>query len=158
MSIMFDRLKSNLVLKEIQSSEYFTVGRSEGEPYLFLNMEPFESLMGHYPVYFENGVLLTLKDEVKYFNNSKSYVFYDNKGKEILEIYNTKKFYNPKTGISEPVPPKFDIEIKIYKGNIYVKETDFETKEENEYFIDIKTKNKIIDVFEKKNNEETFTI
>ena len=158
MSTLFDRLKSNRVLKEIQSSEFFAVGRFEGEPYLYLNREPFESLMGHYPVYFENGVLLTLKDDVKYFDNSKSYVFYNNTGKEIIEIYNTKKVYNPDTRTSTPVPPKFDIEIRVYERYIYVKETDYETKEETEYFIDLKTKQKIIDVFKESNTEDSYSI
>lgn len=161
MSLYFDRLRKDPLAEVIPADKSnFYVKRYEGEPYLFLDNQDLDPMVGHeIRSYYTNGVLLSIKDDLKYFNNSKSYIFYNNEGVRVFEIHNTKKKYNPEIAMSEPVEPEFDIEIRITERYVHVKEICFETKEVNEYFINIKTQKKLVDVFENLDKKDkSFTI
>ena len=150
MSILFDRLRKDPLAKEIEPTKSkFYEKRSEGEPYLFYNDIELDPLMGHEIKYYENGVLLSIKDHLKYFDNSKSYVFYNLEGKKVFELYNTKTVYNREIAASVPIEPTYDIDLKITECYVHVIERDFVTNNENEYFVSISNGKKILDVFEK---------
>lgn len=149
MSEFFSRLKSYPELSEIPEEKSFFGGRRyDGEAYLFYKGEPLDALTGHEIKYYPNGVLLVLKESLRYFDESRSFVFYNNEGKQVFKEYNTKRYYNRALAMSEAVKPTYDLEVKVLERFLYVKETDFETRDVNEYFIDVLTGQKIVDVFE----------
>jgi len=125
-----------------EENKFFQQGRSEGAPYLFYKYEELCDLMGHKIIYYPNGVLLALRNEFRDFETSKSFVFINNQAETIIDIHNRNSVRDPKTKDRTLFPPKFDIEIKVCEDYIYVKETDFETKSETEYVVDILTKQK----------------
>ncbi len=124
-----------------EESKHFSEGRSEGAPYLFYNKEEFCDLMGHAVTYYETGVLLTLKDINKdYPDISRSFEFYNNNKEQVLKIHNRNKYiFNQETRTGRYLRPIKDIEVKVFKDYLYVKETMLETQEVEEYFIDVHT-------------------
>ena len=141
MSLLFDRLKSSEIMKEIDPKDSpFSVGKDkEGAPYLFYNMEEFEDLMGHEVKFFPNGVLLSLKDKFKQKPDEQSFIFYNNKKQIVLNVTNSK--------ILNSQAPNNDYNIVVHRGFIEVTETNRETLEKETYFKSIKTCNKVVDVF-----------
>lgn len=150
MSIMFDNLRKNPIMQEVPMSETpFSYGLSEGAPYLFFKGEDWQDLMGHEIKYYSSGVLLKMKDKHKEHNNEDSFIFFNNNGEKVFEISNIK--YN---GYSNRNKPNTVINIIIRERVLHVTVLDLNTNKTDEYFVSIKHKNKIYDVFENKNESE----
>lgn len=126
-----------------KQSKHFKNGRSEGAPFLFYNDEEFCDCMGHELVFYPNGVLMRIKDKLKDFETSRSFVFYNNNKLKVLKAHNRRSSYNLAMRMSDYLPPLKDIEVKIYENYIYVKETNFETKEVEEQIISVHTGEKL---------------
>lgn len=146
-------LKKLKGLKELepsveQKSRYFEFGRSEGAPYLFYKGEEFCDLMGHEIIYYPNGVLLRLKDNCKDFETSKSFVFYNNNKLRVAKAHNRISVFDFKARMSTYRPPEKDIEVKVYQDYIYVRETNFKTKEVEEQIISVHTGEKLNNIIE----------
>ena len=144
MSILFDRLKSNPILEEVDPEKTpFSYGRSEGAPYLFFNREELQDLMGHEIKFYKSGVLLVFKDKHKEHENENSFIFFNNEGKQVLSISNIKyNGYNPRN------KPKTTISLTPREGFIQIKSENLETEEIDEYFVSIKDGTIIHDVLE----------
>ena len=142
------KLKGLKELQPIEESEsrHFKSGRSEGAPYLFYKDEEFCDLMGHEIVFYPNGVLLKLKDMYKDHPTSKSFVFYNNNKIRVVKSHNRRPSYNFETRSNKYLPPVVDIEIKVYENYIYLKETNFETKQVEEQIFSVHTGEKLNDL------------
>ncbi len=103
---------------------------------------------GYNITFYPNGALLTLKDTCRYHEGSKSYIFFNNNGKQVVDVYNSTR---------ERKPEK-DIEVKIYQGHIWVEEKDFNNGSKQEYFISIKNGEKIINVGTELDKNNQYTI
>lgn len=155
MSFYFDQIKKDPLAKEINPEESkFSGRRSEGEPYLFFGETDIEPLHGRELKYYENGVLLVLRDKYKPFSNSKHFAFFSNKGVEVFSRRNTEYQYNFETRTNTPITPKFDMEIQITQHYVHVVETDLETKEDTEYYVNIASGKKLFDIFEKQTTND----
>ena len=144
---LYQKLKGFKELEPIEEKDalHFQSGRSEGAPYLFYDFEEFCDLMGHGVTFYPNGVLLYIKDKNKDYETSRSFVFYNNDKLEVLKAHNRRSQYNPETRSTKYLPPIKDIEVKVYKDYIYIKETVFETNEIQERIIDVHTGEKLND-------------
>ena len=88
---------------------------------------------------------MVLKESCKYYPDSKSFMFFNNNGEKVFEMYNSIKVKNS-SHQSDFLPPEKDIEVTIYNGHILVKEISLIDGSEEEYFISVKSGKKIIDV------------
>lgn len=131
-----------------KESEHFKEGRSEGAPYLFYDYEEFCDLMGHKITYYPTGVLLSLKDNCKFFETSKSFVFYNNDKKTVLDIHNLNYKYNALSRTRDYAEPTKDIDVKVYEDYLLVTETDFANQTTVEYLVDVHTGEKITDLID----------
>ena len=142
---IYSRIKAEQPAEPISKDEtpFYMSNTNEGfERLIFEESEILYEEGGHKFIFYPKGVLLSLKDNCRFHqscdshNGSKSYIFFNNNGELVLDIYNSTR---------EKAPEK-DIDITVYKSFILVEETDLRTGQKFEYFVSIKTGEKIIDV------------
>lgn len=135
----FKPLNVSAELSQITEKEnkFFQSGKSEGAPYLFYKFEEFEDLMGHDICFYENGVLLVLKDSVKDYTESRSFVFFNNDGKRVFKAHNRRPVQTSEG--YKYLRPEEDIQVKVYKDFIRVTKIDLKTKEKSEDYYDVLT-------------------
>jgi len=134
---IYSRIKSEPPVEEVQKNQtpFYMSNTNEGFECLVFNGEEIYDEGGHTFTFYENGVLLTLKNNCRFHkdcehhNGSKSFIFYNNNGEKVLDVYNSTR---------EKEPEK-DIDVTIYNGFILVKETSFKNNSETEYFVSVKT-------------------
>ena len=154
MSIFFDRLKSSPILEEIdQEKTNFSFGRSEGAPYLFFRGEEHQDLMGHEIKYYNSGVLLVFKDKHKEHENENSFMFFNNDGKQVFSWSNI--IYN---GYNARKQPENKINIVVRESFLQVEILNLKGEKLDEYFVSVKSGQKLYDIFEKKENESNLTL
>lgn len=145
---IYSKIKSEQPIEEISKEQtpFFRSNTNRGSECLMFNDDELYDGGGHSIAFYPNGALLSLKDSCKYFPKSKSFIFYNNDGKKVFEMYNSIKVRNESTHSSEFLPPEKDIEVSVYRNHILVKETDLKTYSQNEYFISIKTGEKVLNI------------
>ncbi len=155
---IYSRIKSEQPLEPIskEGTPFYMSNTNKGYECLTFNEEILHDSGGHSITFYPNGALLSLKESCKYYHDSKSFVFFNNNGDKVFEIYNSIKVKNSNHS-SDFLPPEKDIEITIYRGHILVKETNLKDLSETEYFVSVKTGEKIIDVGDIIDNQYTIT-
>ena len=145
---IYSKIKAEPPVEEIgkDKTPFFRSNTNRGSECLMFNDDELYDGGGHFITFYPNGALLSLKESCKYFPKSKSFIFFNNNGDKVFEIYNSIKVRNESTHSSDFLPPEKDIDITIYRSHILVKETSLKDHSQNEYFISIKTGEKIIDV------------
>ena len=142
---IYSRIKSEQPVETVvkEKTPFFMSNTNKGfECLIFKNDETCKDLHdegGHNITFYPNGALLSLKESCKYHPTSKSFLFFNNKGEKVFEMYNSIKVRNPETHHTEFLPPKKDIDVTIYNGFILVKEISFEDNSKKEYFVSVKT-------------------
>lgn len=128
---IYSRIKSEPPVQEInkEKTPFVMSNTNHGSECLRFNDEDLHDEGGHIITFYPNGALLTLKKSCRFHEGSKSFIFYNNKGGKVLDVYNSTR---------EKEPEK-DIDVVIYNGFILVKETNFKDNSEKEYFVSIKT-------------------
>ena len=145
---IYSRIKSESPLEEIDKYKTPFSRSNTNKGYECLVFEDDEILYdggGHYIKFYPNGALMVLKESCKYYPDSKSFMFFNNNGEKVFEMYNSIKVKNS-SHQSDFLPPEKDIEVTIYNGHILVKEISLIDGSEEEYFISVKSGKKIIDV------------
>ena len=145
---IYSRIKSESPVEPIKKDEtpfYMSNTNKGSECLIFGESEILHDEGGHSFTFYPKGVLLTLKESCKFYPNSKSYIFFNNNGEKVFEMYNSIKVRNNETHSTEFLPPEKDINVTIYEGFILVEETDLKSGEKTEYFVSIRTGEKIID-------------
>ena len=122
----------------------FSIERdTEGFFGVYFKGEYVTDLAGHQWEFHEQGILLSLKDQSKDVDESRSFIFYNNEGKKILDVHNRRYIKDPTTGRKSYIRPNKDIQVEVYKDCITIIEISLETQEENKYIIDILTGEKL---------------
>ena len=154
---IYSKIKSEAPMEPIgkERTPFFKSNINKGSECLMFNDEELFDEGGHSITFYPNGALLSLKDSCKYYPSSKSFVFFNNNGQKVFEMYNSIKVRNEVTHNSEFLPPEKDIKIAIYRGFIQVKEIDLKDGFEEEYFISVETGKKVEDFGKKEENSLT---
>ena len=143
---IYSRIKSESPIEPISKDKtpFYLSNTNKGSECLMFNDDELHDEGGHYITFYPNGALLSLKESCKYYPDSKSFIFYNNDGKKVFELYNSikDKSSNHPSGF---LPPEKDIDVKIYRSHILVRETNLKNLSETEYFISIKTGEKLVD-------------
>ena len=128
---IYSRIKSGQPVDSItkEKTPFSMSNINRGSECLVFNGEELNDEGGHKFTFYENGTLLTLKESCRFHEGSKSFIFYNNNGEKVLDVYNSTR---------EKEPEK-DIDVVVYNGFILVKETSFKDNSEKEYFVSIKT-------------------
>lgn len=134
---IYSRIKSGQPIEAVTKDRtpFSMSNTNRGSECLVFNGEELHDEGGHNFTFYPNGTLLTLKESCRFHAGSKSFIFYNNNGEKVLDVYNSTR---------EKEPTK-DIEVEVYFGHILVKETDLKDFSETEYFVSVKTGEKIID-------------
>ena len=152
---VYSRIKASEPIQPIakEGTPFYKSNTNKGSECLRFNDEEIYDEGGHTITFYPNGALLSLKETCKYYPTSKSFVFFNNNGEKILEIYNSIKSRNPQTLRTEFLPPEKDIEITIYNGFVMVTETNLRDLTQNEYFVSVKDGTKILDIGAETDNQ-----
>ena len=145
---IYSKIKSEQPIEPISKDKtpFYLSNTNKGSECLMFNDEELHDEGGHFITFYPNGALLSLKDSCKYYPDSKSFVFFNNNGEKVFEMYNSIKVRNYESHSSEFLPPEKDINVTIYRNHILVQETDLKDYSQVEYFISVKTGEKIIDI------------
>ncbi|MBR6779025.1 MAG: hypothetical protein IKM43_02605 [Clostridia bacterium] len=106
---------------------------------LYLNGQYLCDLMGHEWKFFNKGVLLSIREDLRDFEESRSFIFYNNEGVKILDIHNRRKDINKSTNKVEYLRPNICINVEVFEDYLSIEQTCLTTNVKQGYTVDIAT-------------------